>query len=398
MGPTEIYNPTSAEAHDSPYSAYARLRDEFPLYHCDAMDAWALSRYRDVREALRDWQTFTSTRGVEVGEYIQFFGEGSIQELDPPRHDTLRKILATRFQARRIAEYEPVVRECAEDLLAGLRGRDAADLGHEFTRALPILTIHRLIGIPEKDVTWATRASLEMLDRPAGESGPSERARRIRDEIADYMVDQVQRRRSDGGGDDVLSDVATGIDAGVMKASEIQGLMLLLIAAGMETTTSLMGTFIDGLATGLVVPEQLVDHEGRVTDSALNEFVRWESPVQWLARVTTRPVVLHGIGLPAGARVLMIFASANRDPREFELPDELNLGRDGSRNLSFGEGIHFCIGMPLARLETRVGIKELLDRLPPFRSDGSPVRYPSHVIRGLAGIPVVFDRAPESND
>jgi cytochrome P450 len=391
IGSGELYDPTSAEAHENPYPAYARMRDEFPLYYCRSLDVWALSRYQDVRAALRDWETFTSELGVEVGEYVRFFGNGSIQELDPPRHDILRKILAPRFQVRRIREYEPMVRESAEEILGHLRGRVVLDLGQEYTRRLPILTVFRVIGIPERDIDWAMRASLEMLDRPSGESGPTERAREKRGEIVDYMVGQVRRRLRGEPTDDVLSDIAAGIKAGLMDVSEIQGLMLLLVAAGMETTTSLMGSIVHALADGLVAPDQLLGGDAGLRGSAVDEFVRWDAPAQWLSRVTTRPVVIHGEELPVGTRVLLIFGSANRDPREFAQPDDLILGRDGSRNLSFGEGIHLCLGMPLARLETRVGITSLLNTLPRFRSAGPPVRYRSHVIRGFEGIPVRFD-------
>lgn len=387
----ELYDPTSEQAHVDPYPVYARLRDEFPLYHCRTHDVWALSRYADVRDGLRDWETFSSAQGVEIGEYVQFFGEGSIQELDPPRHDVIRRILAPRFVNRRIKEYEPMVRMCAETLLAELHGRRNADLGREYTQRLPIITIFRILGIPDRDIAWATETGLEMLNRPAGESGPSPRAAELRGLLVEYMVDQVRARQRLGGTDDVLSDIAAGIDAGLMRESEIQGLTLLLIAAGMETTTSLMGSISHALATGQVDGGQLLDETGQVSGTAIDEFLRWDSPAQWLARVTTRPVTLHGIELAPGTRVLMIFASANRDPREFERADELVLTRDGSRNMAFGEGVHFCLGMPLARLETRVGISALLGAHPRMRLSGDPVRYPSHVIRGFESIPVALE-------
>lgn len=387
---TEIWDPTSERSHEDPYPAYERLRDEAPVYWCASQRVWALSRYRDVRDSLRDWETFSSAQGVEIGEYVRFFGEGSIQELDPPRHDTIRKVLAPRFMNRRIREYEPVVRECAEELVARIRGCEGADLGRDFTQRLPVLTIFRILGIPEEDIDWAMRTGLEMLNRPAGESGPSPRAAALREELVEAMVDQVRRRMRDGGTDDVFSDIAAGIQAGAMREEEIQGLALLLIAAGMETTTSLLGNIVHALGTGTVEAGQLRGDDGWLPNEAIDEFLRFDAPAQWLARVTTRDVEIHGTRIPAGSRVLMIFASGNRDPREFDRADELVLDRDGSRNLAFGEGVHFCLGMPLARLETRVGIRALLDGLPSFRSAGPPRRYPSHVIRGYESIPVTL--------
>jgi cytochrome P450 len=381
------YDPVSHEAHENPYPIYERLRDEAPLYYVEPHDVWALSRYADVRDALRDWETFSSAQGVELGEYVQFFGEGSIQELDPPHHDVIRKILAPRFMNRRIKAYEPMVLDSASELLQELDGVNV-DMGAAFTQRLPMLTIFRILGIPESHIGWTIDTGLEMLKRPPGESGPSPRAAELRAELVAFMEDLVAHRRAGNTSDDVLSDIAQGIDAGLMKESEIQGLTLLLIAAGMETTTSLMGNITYAVATGQVRPEQLLTDEGQLAAPAIDEFLRYDAPAQWLARVTTRPVSMHGVDLPVGSRVLTIFASANRDPREFDRADELVLDRDGSRNLAFGEGIHFCLGMPLARLETRVGITSLLQRFPNITLSGAPTRYPSHVIRGFESIPV----------
>jgi len=383
-----IYDPVSVQAHENPYPLYARLRDEFPLYCIEEHDVWALSRYADVRQGLRDWELFTSAEGVELGTYVRFFGPGSIQELDPPHHDVLRKVLAPRFLNKRIKEYEGMVRESARELIDELSGRSRVDLGEQFTQRLPVLTIFRILGIPEADIGWTMDTGLAMLHRPPGESGPSEHAHELRAQLVDYMVEQVQFRRGRDYPDDVFGDMADAIDHGVMQVDEIQGLTLLLIAAGMETTTSLMGTIVHSVASGQVSREALRDDRGELPSAAIDEFLRYDSPAQWLSRVTTRDTEIHGIALPQGSRVLMIFASANRDPREFDRADELVLDRDGSRNLAFGEGVHFCLGMPLARLEARAGLGELFARMPEFASDGSPRRYPSHVIRGYASIPV----------
>ncbi len=383
-----VYDPVSPESHENPYPAYERLRDEFPLYFIEAHDVWALSRYADVKQGLRDWELFSSAHGVELGTYVQFFGPGSIQELDPPHHDVLRKVLAPRFLNRRIKEYEGMVRSSARELIDGFQGEAEVDLGRGFTQKLPILTIFRILGIPESDIPWTMQTGLDMLNRPPGESGPSPRAHELRAKLVDYMVDQVQGRRHGDYPDDVFGDIAQAIDAGVMQVHEIQGLALLLIAAGMETTTSLMATIVHSLASGRVKRDDLRDAHGEFPAGAIDEFLRFDSPAQWLSRVTTRETEIHGVTLPAGSRVMMIFASANRDPRKFQEADRLILTRDGSRNLAFGEGVHFCLGMPLARLEARAGMSELISTMPEFDLAGPPHRYPSHVIRGYENIPV----------
>ena len=233
-----IWDPVSLQSHEDPYPAYARLREEFPLYYLEPHRAWALSRYADVRDALRDWETYSSAQGVELGEYEQFFGEGSIQELDPPRHDVIRRVLATRFASRNIKRYESMVRECAQELLRELPTSSSAgtwDIAARFTQRLPIMTIFRLLGIPEQDITWAMDAGLEMLNRPPGESGPSPAAIASRTELVAYIHDQVLQRRAKAdlgvACDDVLGDMALGIGSGQMRQAEVEGLTLLLIAA-----------------------------------------------------------------------------------------------------------------------------------------------------------------------
>lgn len=391
---TDVYDPLSEEAHEDPYPQYAVLREEFPLYRIERHGVWALSRYADVRDALRDWETFTSAQGVEIGDYVQFFGEGSIQELDPPHHDTLRRVIAPRFQAKNIKVIEDAIRQIADRLIDEFPAHGEVDLGASFTQALPIATILRLLGVPESDAAWAMERGLTMLRRPAGEGGPSSVAMQARADLVAYLEDGVDLRRSSGplaGSDDVMGDIAQAIDAGLMTQDEIQGLTLLLIAAGMETTSGLMGNIAYALAAGEVSAAELIDPDtAQVRVQAMEEFLRHDSPAQWLARVTTRPVALHGTELPAGSRVLVLFASANRDPRAFDRPDERILTRQDSRHMSFGEGVHFCLGRPLARLETRVGITALLQRVPTFAVAGPPVRYPSHVIRGFESVPVTL--------
>ena len=386
--PDPIYDPVSAQSHEDPYPAYERLREEFPLYYIQRHDVWALSRYADVKQGLRDWETFSSAQGVELGTYVQFFGPGSIQELDPPRHDVLRKVLAPRFMNKRVKEYEGLVRQSARELVQTFADHDHVDLGRMFTQRLPIMTIFRILGIPESDIAWTMETGLEMLNRPPGESGPSPRAHELRGQLVDYLEAQVGERRGGDYTDDVFGDIARAIDSGDMEVDEIQGLTLLLIAAGMETTTSLMGNIVHALATGQVRRDEVQTNGGELSTEAIDEFLRYDAPAQWLARVTTREVEIHGTKLAEGSRVLMIFASGNRDPREYDRADQLVLTRDGSRNLAFGEGIHFCIGMPLARLEAKVGIAELIAGTDQFQLDGELLRYPSHVIRGYESIPV----------
>lgn len=387
----ELYDPLSAQSHEDPYPSYTLLREQAPVYYCATHDVWALSRYADVRAALRDWQRFTSTQGVEMADYVGFFGTGNFLEMDPPAHDAIRRILAPRFLTRAMRSYEPIVSRSVAEILDELPDAGEVDLGTGFTQRLPVLTICRLLGIPAAEVPWAVAATTEMMMRPAGESGPSHRADQLRTELVDLFRSEVVRRGSGAEHDDILGDIARAITEGQLTSDDIPGICLLLIAAGMETTTSLLGSIVDALASGTVTAEQILD-DGAVSGEAIDEFLRHDAPVQWLCRVTTQDVTLHGVTIPTGARVLMLYGSANRDPEVFDAPDDLRIGRDTSRHLSFGEGIHFCLGMPLAKLETRVGVAGLLGRYRRLQSAGRPQRYPSHIIRGFERIPVHVSR------
>jgi cytochrome P450 len=281
-----------------------------------------------------------------------------------------------------------MIRSSAQEVVAEFQGKVETDLGLEFTQKLPILTIFRILGIPETEMGWATTTGLRMLTRPPDENGPTTEAYEARAQLVKFLEKEVERRQNTDYPDDVFGDMARAIDQGLMEPKEIQGLSLLLVAAGMETTASLMGTIVNALATRQISREELQSDQGDLPQMAIDEFLRFDAPAQWLARVTTRDVEIHGHTVEKGSRVLMIFASANRDPREFDSPDQLILTRDGSRNLAFGEGVHFCLGMPLARLEAKAAVSELLESIPDFEMSGTPQRYQSHVIRGYQNLPV----------
>ncbi len=386
----DLYDPLSEQSHVNPYPVYAHLRDEAPVYFSNSREVWALSRYDDVQAALRDWATFSSASGVDVADYVGFFGAGNFIAMDSPAHDILRKIFAPRFASREIKSLEPMVRESAIEIIDGLAGCEKVDLGSMFTQRLPVITICRLLGIPEEDIGWAMSAVLEMMARPPGEVGPSSRAKELRDSLVLYFTEQVRRRRSERSTGDILAEMAAAIDTGLIEESDIFGLSLLLITAGMETTASVLGNIVYAVANAEVRLIDIFDQQQNLPVAVLDEFLRHDAPVQWLCRVTTREVKLHGKAIPAGARVLLLYGSANRDPRRFEEPNMLNFNRRSNRSLTFGDGIHFCLGMPLAKLEARVGIEELFRRFPTMRLTGTPERYPSHLIRGFARIPVAL--------
>ncbi|MSO27865.1 MAG: cytochrome P450 [Candidatus Nanopelagicales bacterium] len=389
MSSDEIYDPLSEQSHTDPYPSYAVLRQHAPVYYCAHRQVWALSRYDDVQAALRDWENFSSAQGVEMAEYVGFFGRGNFLEMDPPEHDVTRRLLATRFSSRSIKSYEPIVRECAEDILRSLPKAGLVDLGTGFTQQLPVLTICRLLGLPEDEIRSTVDKTTEMMRRPAGQDRPSPHAEAVRKDLCDLFEELVAVRGDGSSHDDILGDIAKGVSSGLIDRSDVAGMCLLLIVAGMETTSSLLGNVIYALANGEISREQVLDGHGRMSVAATDEFLRHDSPVQWLCRVTTADVRIHNVVIPAGERVLLLYGSANRDDEVFQSPNELQFDRGSMRNLAFGDGIHFCLGMPLAKLEARVGVEVLATNYSAFTTHDRPTRYPSHIIRGYETIPVL---------
>jgi len=383
-----LYDPLDADVRRDPYPVYRRLREQAPVYYCAKRDVWVLSTYEDVKAALRDWATFTSSKGLEIGEFVGFFGKGDFVQLDPPEHDVLRRVLAPRFANRAMAAYEPAISQIAEQLMADLPLTGEVDLAEAFTQRLPLLATCQMLGVPPSDVAWLVAGFTEMMRRPAGEASLSDRVRQLRTELGGYFVEQVHGRTHKDGATDLLGDIARAVSDQVMPEEYIPGMCLMLMDAGMETTAGLLGTIVHLVATGEVRPVDMIDDEGMVTNAALDEFLRYDSPIQWLSRVTTEDVLVRGQLIARDSRVLLLYGSANRDAAVFTDPDRLDLNRRGPRHLAFGEGIHFCLGMPLAKLEARVGLRALFTRCTDFTLSGEAVRFPGLVSRGFHHIPV----------
>ncbi len=386
---TQLYDPYSDAAHEDPYPFYTSLRENYPVYHNPDRGIWALSRFEDVKAAARDWKTFSSDEGVEIEGYAKFFGAGDIVDMDPPRHDQLRKVVSARFNPSQIAALEPTIRAQAESLTDALAGSSKADLARDFAIPLPASVFSHMLGLPVDEWSMVFDWFSTMMDRPPGQDRPSDAAHAAKTSLQAYFGDCIAERRGRDT-DDILGDVARAEAQGAILLDEVPGLCTLLLAAGMETTASLLTNALALLARNPDQRAALRDLEWSVPPKAIEEFLRFESPVQWLGRVTTRDIDMHSVTIPAHERVLLLFAAANRDPRRFEDPERFDLSREPERHLAFGEGIHHCLGAPLARLEARVGLEALLKRIPDYEIDGPVTRYHAHHIRGLASLPVAF--------
>ena len=386
------YDPYDFEIDVDPYPIWKRMRDEAPLYYNEKYDFFAVSRFDDVERCSVDWRTYLSGRG-SVLEMIKQGVEippGSILFEDPPTHDVHRSLLSRVFTPRRIAELEPKVRAfCAHSLdpLVGTGGFDfIGDLGAQ----MPMRTIGMLLGIPEEDQE-AMRDQIDAGLRLEEGAPPEEGASMVTsgDVFADYID-----WRAEHPSDDLMTELLnaefedhTGVHRRLTR-EEILGYVGLLAAAGNETTTRLIGW------TGKVLAENPDQRAKVVADrslvnNAIEELLRYEAPSPVQARYIQQDVEHHGQKIAAGNVMVLLTAAGNRDERHFPDPDRFDIERDIDHHLSFGYGIHFCLGAALARLEGRIALDEVLQRFPEWEVDWDGAeRAHTSTVRGWEKLPV----------
>ena len=368
-------NPFAWEFHENPYPTYRWLRDNAPLYRNDAMDFWALSRFRDVFDAFVDWQTYSSVGGLILEKLDPAYFEMTPMMIfmDPPRHDRLRKLVSRVFTPRRIAELEPFVRDLAAKLLDPLARAGGGDFVVDFSTPLPMDVIFTLLGVPEPDRRQVREWIDLSLARDPGTDAVPPRAMEAGVNVLRYwfqLLGELRARPNDGL-ICALFDAEIEDESGTstrLTDGEIIGFCSLIGAAGSETTTRL-------LAFAAVLfsrhPEQYarVLADRGVFPSAVEEVLRWSSPAQYAVRTLTRDVTVHGRTMAKDDRVLLLLGSANRDEREYPDPDRFDVGRDVPTQLGLGQGVHYCLGASLARLESRVALEEFAKRFPRYAVD-----------------------------
>ncbi len=355
-----VYDPYVAAFQDRAHAVYRRLRDEHPVYHNPERGIWAISRFEDVWNATLDVETLT-TEGIEEAQSLL----PMLNYLDPPRHDRLRTLVSRAFTFRRVGAMEDRVRAIARELLDGLSGRDRCELVEDYATPLPGRIIAEMIGVPpERRETFLghTRRMLTTNPSLSIKETIEEPSRRIYEEFG-LLLDERRRRPAE----DLMSAlIAAELDDETLSDEEILGFCYQLIVAGNDTTTSLIGNGAVLLARHPDQQKRLAESPDRIPQ-AVEEMLRYETPAQALPRRTRRPLELHGCRVPENERVLLLWAAANHDEREFDEPERFDVTRKITRHLSFGHGIHFCLGASLARLEARVAFEELLARYPDYR-------------------------------
>ncbi len=392
MADSPAYDPFDASMHEGEYPAelYRWMRNERPLYRNDEHDFWALSRFSDVQTVSRDWQSFSSAgpRGVDLdGTGSEVYGDGNFLEIDPPRHDLLRDIVRRTFSAKEITQLEASARARAASLFASLRAARGGDIGADLCWPLAFDLVMQLLGVPVADRPHVDRLLLSASARSAGSAELPAAVRAAAAELRDYTTDLVCGSADLAPG--ILQQLASARAEGLLSDAEAPGIGILLMFAGIEAPAIFAANAVVMLSEHPDQREKI--RAGEVaTEAAVEELIRFQSTVQALARTTVAPIQLHGVNLPAGATVLLVYGAANRDERRWDAPDTLDLTRPHQRNLAFGEGLHFCLGAMLARLETRVVVETLLTEVPEYAMDGPVTRTVKWCDWGVLSAPIAW--------
>jgi cytochrome P450 len=388
------YDPYDFEIDKDPYPIWKRMRDEVPLYYNDRYDFYALTRFDDVERASVEWKTYISGKG-SVLEFIKSGVEippGSILFEDPPTHDLHRGLLSRVFTPKRMLAIEPKVREFCARSLDPLVGSGGFDFVRDLGAHMPMRTIGMLLGIPEQDQE-AIRDRLDDGMRLTEGAMPGGGANTSVIDGGDFT--EYIDWRAEHPSDDLMTDLlnaefedANGVTRKLTRA-EVLGYVGLLAGAGNETTTRLIGWAGKVLAEHPDQRQMLVDDPSLVPN-AIEELLRFEAPSPIQSRYVTRDVEHHGETVPEGSVMCLITASANRDERRFPDGDRFDITRKIDHHLTFGYGIHFCLGAALARLEGRIALEEVLKRFPTWEVDWDNAEQAhTSTVRGWERLPVV---------
>ena len=392
-----VLDPYDYRFHEDPYPYYRRLRDEAPLYRNDDLNFWALTRHADVHAGFRNSTALSNRLGVSldpISRTPEAYRTMSFLAMDDPAHLRLRSLVSKGFTPRRIRELEGRVLQLTREHLETALDSDSFDYITEFAAKLPMDVISELVGVPPEDRQHLRVLADTVMHREDGVTDVPQAALVAAMELLTYYADMVRQRRRNPTDDLTGALLEAEIDGDRLADDEIMAFLFLMVVAGNETTTKLLGNAMYWAGAN---PDQLngvLDDHSRVP-LWVEETLRYDTSSQILARVVAEEIEFHGTTLQPGDTLLLMPGSAHRDERVFADPDEFRIGRDiGSKLLSFGSGAHFCLGAHLARMEARVALTELLARIRGYEVDtAGAVRVHSSSVRGFAHLPITVTKA-----
>jgi len=375
---------TAMPAYDplNPFPMYKFLRETHPVFRHPAVRGWQVFRYNDILKILNNPTTFSSD--VFGASQDKAAMAESLVHLDPPRHRQMRSLVNQVFTPKRVAQLEQRIVIIANELLDAVESAGVMDFIADFASPLPVIVIAELLGIPPEDRSHFRRWSDALLATPT-EGGIYQQP-----ELYEYVQAAIEQRRNEPG-DDLISQLTQArIEGQSLSMREIQGFCVLLLVAGNETTMNLLGNSLLCFEEHPEAWEQL-QHDPSLLPTAIEEVLRYRSPVQFLARVASVDTRIGDEHIQAGELITLCLGSANRDDAEFADPEVFDMQRTPNRHLAFGHSIHFCLGAPLARLEANIGLSLLLQRLSDIQiASDVPLEPVSQGFHGARTLPVTF--------
>ncbi|NVB42511.1 cytochrome P450 [Pseudenhygromyxa sp. WMMC2535] len=396
----ELFSPTS---YDNPFPIYAALRERGAAVHVPEFGMYLVSRYEDVQRVLKNPELFSSAHMAEGARLKDsrlldgmnlLIGTDSVISSDPPAHTRLRKLVSVAFTPRAIARLEGRVREITGELIDAILEKDSFDMMADFAVPLPVIVIAEMLGVdPSRRADfkrWSDDIVIGSNFNAVFSEAEIERIIKSRYELADFFREMIEERVEEPK-NDLLSDlVRAQVEDDKLSPQEVLTMASVLLIAGNETTTNLIGNATAELLNHPEVEAQLREDPSLIP-GFIEEALRYRPPAVMGSRSTTRETTLGDVTLPAGAQLGVLMDSANHDPARFEDPERFDITRNPA-HLTFGFGIHFCVGAPLSRLEGKVAFEEILERLPAFSREPGPLEWnPNFHLRGLARLPLRFD-------